>query len=158
MVALRSHRLRGSADERLRSLGDRPLCPLERGIRNDVLRIEPFFSVAQRVIDIDRKREKSLSYVAVLSAAKIANAKARMAENFLVVAWVQQSLTERAAAYRFALERLIVAVPSPFGIEAERSLTLLQTPIAESALVSPPDFGGVAATAPVPPRRAVVVK
>jgi hypothetical protein len=130
---------------------------LNGDIRNDVLRIEPFFAVARRVLDIDGKREKSLAYIPVLSAAEVANAKARIGENFLVVAWVQQSLTERAASYRFALERLIVAVPSPAAVEVERSVTFLQTRIAESVLVTPPNFG-VAATPPILPARAVVSK
>jgi hypothetical protein len=132
---------------------------LNGDIRNDVLRIEPFVAVARRVLDIDGKREKSLAYIPVLSGPEIANAKARIGENFLVVAWVQQSLTERAASYRFALERLIVAVPSPAAVEVERSLTFLQTRIAESVLVTPPDFGvAVAAPVPLPRRRAAVSK
>ncbi len=132
---------------------------LNEDIRNDVVRIEPFVAVARRVLDMDTKREKSLAYIPVLSGPEIANAKARIGENFLVVAWVQTSLTERAASYRFALERLIVAVPSPAAVEAERSLTLLQTRIAESVLVTPPDLGGmVAASVPALPQRKVVSK
>ena len=65
---------------------------LNGDIRNDVLRIEPFVAVARRVLDIDGKREKSLAFIPVLSGPEIANAKARIGENFLVVAWVQQSL------------------------------------------------------------------
>jgi hypothetical protein len=128
---------------------------LNGDIRNDVLQMQQFFPVGRRVLDIDGKREKSLAYVPVLSGAEIANAKARVSENFLVIAWVQQSLTERAAAYRFALERLIVAVPSPAAVEVERSLSFLQTRIAES--VTPPNFG-VAVTPPILPRRALVAK
>ncbi len=131
---------------------------LNDDIRNDVLRIEQFVPVARRVLDMDRKREQSLAYIAVLSGPEIANARARIGENFLVVGWVQQSLAERAASYRFALERLIVATPSPAVVEAERSLTFLQARMADSVLVTPPDFG-VAVTASVPPpRRAVVSK
>jgi hypothetical protein len=131
---------------------------LNDDIRDDVRRMELFFPVARRVLDIDRKREKSLTYVPVLSGPEIANAKARVGENFLVIAWVQQSLTERAAAYRFALERLIVAVPSPAAVEVERSAMFLQRRIAESVLVTPPNFG-VAVTPPILPQpRALVSK
>jgi hypothetical protein len=130
---------------------------LNDDIRNDVLLLEQFFPVARRVLDIDGKREKSLAFVPVLSGPEIANAKARVAENFLVIAWVQQSLTERAASYRFALERLIVAVPSPAAVEVERSLGFLQSRIAGSVLVTPPNFG-VAVTPPILPRRAIVAK
>jgi hypothetical protein len=130
---------------------------LNDDIRNDVVRMGLFFPVARRVLDIDAKREQGLAYIPVLSGPEVANAKARIGENFLVVAWVQQSLTERAAAYRFALERLIVAAPSPAGVEVERSLNFLQSRIAESVLVPPPNFG-VAMTPPVLPRRAAVAK
>jgi len=54
-------------------------------IRNDVVRIDPFFTTARRVLDIDRKREKSLSYVSVLRGDEIANALSRVGENVLVV-------------------------------------------------------------------------
>jgi len=131
---------------------------LNDDIRNDVQRMDLFFPVARRVLDIDGKREKSLAYVPVLSGPEIANAKARVNENFLVIAWVQQALTERLASYRFALERLIVIVPSPAGVEVERSLSFLQGRIAESVLVMPPDFGVAAVTPPILPRRAIVAK
>ncbi len=131
---------------------------LNDDIRNDVLRIEQLVPVARRVLDMDRKREQSLAYVAVLSGPEIANARARIGENILVVGWVQQSLAERIASYRFALERLIVATPSPAAVEAERSLTFLQARMAESVLVAPPNFGGVVTASVPPPRRAIVAK
>ena len=130
---------------------------LNEDIRNDVVRIQPFFAVARRVLDFDNKREQILPTIAVLSGPEVANAKARVGENFLVVAWVQKSLAERAASYRFALERLVVAVPSPPVVEVERSLTLLRTRIAENNLVTPPDFG-IAAAVPVARQRAIVSK
>ena len=133
---------------------------LDEDLRNDVVRIEHFVPVARRVLDMDGKREKSLAFVPVLSGPEIANAKARIGENFLIVAWVQQSLADRAASYRFALERLIVAAPSPFAVEVERSLAFLQTQIAASVLVTPPTDLAIAAAAPgrTPARRAVVSK
>ena len=105
---------------------------LNTDIRNDVVRVQPFFAVANRVIDLDQKRDKSMAHVTDLKPAERSNATARMAENTLVVEWVQQSLLDRAEAYRHALERLVVATPAPMAVEAERSLTLLQTRIAES--------------------------
>ncbi len=127
-------------------------------IRNDVVRIDPFFTTARRVLDIDRKREKSLSYVSVLRGDEIANALSRVGENVLVVGWVQRSLVERAAAYRFALERLMIVVPSPLAVEAERSITLLLQRAAENVLVPAPELGIPVAAAPVPvPRKRTVV-
>jgi hypothetical protein len=131
---------------------------LNADIRNDVQRIWPFFSVARRVLDIDARREQSLTQIRVLSGPEIANARARIGENYLVVGWVQRSLVERVAAYRFALERLIVAVPSPAAVEVERSINFLEARIAESTLVQPPDFGVALAGPPAPGRRAAVVK
>jgi hypothetical protein len=122
-------------------------------IRNDVVRIEPFFAVALRVLDIDRKREKSLGFVQVLSDPEIANAQARIGENLLIVGWVQQSLAERATSYRFALERLIIAAPSQAAVEVERSISLLQTRIAAASLVQSPNLGP-----PPPPRRRTVAR
>src|SRR5262245_29780415 len=98
---------------------------LNEDIRNDVVRISPFFTVAQRVIDLDQKREQSLAYVGVLSAAEVANARSRNGENYLTVGWVQRSLSERVASYRFALGRLMIVVPSPMAVEVERSIMLL---------------------------------
>lgn len=126
---------------------------LDSDVRNDVARIESFFAVALRVLDIDRKRAASLGFVPVLSGPEIANAQARIGENHLVVAWVQQSLAERVKSYRFALERLIIAAPSQAGVAVERSLSLLQTRIAAAALVPPIDLAGTA-----PPRRRTVSK
>jgi hypothetical protein len=98
--------------------------------RNDVLRLDPFFATAARVSDMDNRRAQSLIYVAGstgLSQAEAANARRRNDENAAVVAWVCHSLEERAASYRFALDRLVIRMPSQDAAEAERSINLLQT-------------------------------
>jgi hypothetical protein len=100
--------------------------------RNDVVRIEPFFAVAARVIDIDRRRAESLGYVAGdsgVSDAEASNALGRNNENTAIIEWVCRSLKERASSYRYALERLVISTPSSNAVEAERSLTLLATRI-----------------------------
>jgi hypothetical protein len=131
-------------------------------IRNDTIRIPEFFRVARRVLDIDRKREKSLGYVSALSPKEQVNATARVAENELVVAWVQGALVERSAAYCYALQRLVIATPAPMAVEAERSLTLLNTQIAENRLLASPRFGpepaGCGPAIAVPPVAVVVSK
>ena len=133
---------------------------LNEDIRNDVVRIDSFFTLARRVVDIDRKREQSLAYVSALSEAEIANAQARVGENILTVGWVQRSLVERVASYRFALERLVIVTPSPMAVEVERSLTLLQARIAQNVVVATPDLGVASAPpqVPLPRQRAVVSK
>lgn len=114
-------------------------------IRNDIVRIEPFFAIAHRVVDLDRRREASMQYIADLGPAERLNAEARIGENSLTIAWVQHSLTERCAGYRFALEHLAVAEPEAEAADVDRVLTQLQQQIAANGLVAPPHF----ATMPV---------
>jgi len=87
----------------------------------------PFVAVACTVADLDLKRERSLAYVGVLSDWEVANAFGRIRENRLVTAWVHRALHWRLASYRYALERLVISVPSALAIEAERALTRFQT-------------------------------
>jgi hypothetical protein len=110
---------------------------LNTDIRNDVERIEPFYAIAFRVIDLDRKRIQSLAHVSELSPAEHRNAIGRTKENAAIVRWVCRSLDERVAAYRFALERLVIEVPSGAAAEAERSLTLLKTRITQYCRLAP---------------------
>jgi len=83
----------------------------------------PFTTVACAVADLDNKRERSLAYVGVLSEWEVGNAVGRIRENRLVTAWVHRALHWRLASYRYALERLVIAVPSVLAVEAERALT-----------------------------------
>ena len=95
-------------------------------IRNDILRLDPFFATARYVMDMDQRREQALAYVSNLTKEEQANTLQRVAENRNIVRWVECSLQERAASYRIALERMVIAAPSPIAVEAERSLTLLR--------------------------------
>jgi len=119
---------------------------LNTDIRNDVLRIPDFFMTARRVLDLDRKRAESFRYVSGLTPPEAGNANARIAENQLVVGWVQRSLVERSEAYCFALQRLVIATPAPMAVEVERSLTLLNTRIAENRVIETGEFAVAAAT------------
>ena len=136
---------------------------LNTDIRNDVVRIPDFFLTARRVIDLDSKRALSFAYVTAMQPGEQANATARVAENKLVIAWVQGSLVERSLAYCNALQRLVIATPSPMAVEAERSLTLLNTRIAENRVIASPRFGPTpvacgATVAVVPAAEPVIVK
>ena len=93
---------------------------------NDVVRIDPFFAIAHYVSDMDRKRERAMRAVSALTEEERVNTVRRIAENRAVIDWVRSSIEERAAAYKIALERLVIAAPSPVAVEAERALTLLQ--------------------------------
>lgn len=109
-------------------------------IRNDIVRIGPFFVVARRVMDIDRRREASMQAIADLSLAERLNAEARIGENSLTVAWVQHALTERCAGYRLALEHLSVAEPDSEAADVDRVLAQLQQNIASEGLAPIPHF------------------
>jgi hypothetical protein len=112
-------------------------------IHNDVVRIGPFFDLAQRVLDLDRRREMSMQHIADLSSPERLNARARIGENRLTIAWVQRSLAQRCASYRFALERLVVAEPERIAADADVALTQLQQKIAANQLVESPRFAAV---------------
>lgn len=100
-------------------------------IRADVIRLDPFFQTAHYVEDMDAKRAKALGYVSNLTAEENNNTRFRMAENRNIVSWVRGSLDERVASYKIALERMVIAAPSPIAVEAERQLTLLQQRISQ---------------------------
>jgi hypothetical protein len=82
----------------------------------------PFVAIACVVADLDLKRERSLAYVTELSGGETGNAFGRIRENRMVTAWVQRALHWRLGSYRYALERLVIAVPSARAVEAERAL------------------------------------
>jgi hypothetical protein len=99
--------------------------------RNDVERLQPFFATAGRVTDMDRRRKESLVHVSHLSPREGANAVLRNKENAAIIAWVCVALKERVSSYRYALERLVIAVPSSGAAEADRAVSLLATRIGE---------------------------
>ena len=104
--------------------------------RNDVLRIEPFFAVAGRVVDMDRKREQSLVHVSGLTVTERDNALIRTNENAAAVSWVCRSLEGRTTAYRYALEHLVIAAPSAVAADAERAVNLLETRVGQRCRIA----------------------
>ncbi|MGA2568275.1 MAG: hypothetical protein ABSF41_15775 [Pseudolabrys sp.] len=116
-----------AADDRSPSA---PYAQLSDDVHNDITRLPQFFETATRVLDIDQKRQKSLTYVSALSPAERKNAELRMHENASIVALVREKLMQREASYRYALERLVIATPSPQSVEVERAVTQLQAQIA----------------------------
>ena len=89
-------------------------------VRSDITRFEPFYANAARVIELDRKRNASMSLVSELSPRERDDAVARMMENACIVQWVQQSLERRIASYRWALERLVIQAPDSIAADADR--------------------------------------
>jgi hypothetical protein len=99
-------------------------------VRNDVLRVDPFFAVARRVFDMDRRRAQSLVLVVSLTPVERDNAIIRSNENAAAVEWVCRSLEGRIIAYRYALEHQVVAAPSTVAGDIERAIELLQRRVA----------------------------
>ena len=99
---------------------------LMEDVRDDLTRIEPFFQVAGHVLDMDSRRNQARAIVGDLSPRENNDATARMAENAMVVKWVQHCLKQRAASYRWALERLVIQAPDPMVADADRLIALLE--------------------------------
>jgi hypothetical protein len=99
--------------------------------REDVIRLEPFFAIAARVADMDRRRETVLAQAASSDPDERVHARKRNHENIAIVNRVCRALGERMLSYNYALERLVVHAPSPLAAESERALTLLHTRIGQ---------------------------
>jgi hypothetical protein len=99
--------------------------------RNDITRLEPFFMAARRVADLDMKRERSLPHVSRLTQDELLNAKRRVRENMMLIAEVHRIMMNRVVMFRTALERLVIALPSPLAVEAERQRLELERRLAE---------------------------
>lgn len=104
-------------------------------IRNDIDRITPFYQTARAVVELDRRRQSTLDLVQTLTPAERINAEARIGENSLVITWVNASLQQRCAEYRFALEHLAVAEPEMLAGDADRVLLQLQQQLAATQVV-----------------------
>jgi hypothetical protein len=110
-------------------------------VRDDITRFEPFFAAAARVIELDRKRDASLSHISELSPRERADAVARMQENSLIVQWVQQCLERRISSYRWALERLVLQAPDNIAAEADRLIGELAAQTANPPVAAQPLMG-----------------
>ncbi len=106
-------------------------------VRNDITQLDPFFSTAARVADLDQKRSASLQYISDLEPRERADALARMKENALIVQWVGLCLQQRIASYRWALERLVVHAPDGMAAEVDRLIADLAARTAASLGATP---------------------
>jgi hypothetical protein len=99
--------------------------------REDVIRLEPFFAIAARVADMDRKRDAVLALASTSNTAERSNGRRRNQESVAIVMRVCRALGERMISYNYALERLVINAPSPMAADGERALTLLHTRIGQ---------------------------
>ena len=102
-------------------------------ISADSARIGPFFATAGRVAHMDGIRAKGIAKLPNVPPGERASAEARIAENGMLIAWVERRFDERRTGYRIALERLVVATPAPAAVAAERSLQILEQRLAQFA-------------------------
>lgn len=98
-------------------------------INSDREKIPTFFDLAEKVRDTDRIRENGLRFIANKPDDEEANAQMRITENQIIVWWAHDSLVQRAASYRYALERLLVETPESEAVQVERMLMALENDI-----------------------------
>jgi hypothetical protein len=91
-------------------------------VSSDYQLLGPFMVTACRVVDMDAKRARSLAYVPGFTDYEIGNALARNNEDRILIEGVELSLNERVWSYRYAVERLVIAVPSRLAVQAERAV------------------------------------
>jgi hypothetical protein len=90
-----------------------------------------------------------------ISVGERESAAARIAENEMIIGWVQRRFMERYGGYKLALERLLVATPAPAAVEAERTLAVFAQRMAEiEPVVQVAVVGG---PPPPPPPSGVVI-
>jgi hypothetical protein len=123
-------------------------------IRNDIQRIDPFFMLARQVADLDQKRERSIPHVSIITGGEVASARLRVQENIAVMMTVHAALEERIRSYRFALERLVIALPSPMAAEVERILGELARRVTDIRVIASP----IALVQPTAPRATPISK
>ncbi|WP_156398925.1 hypothetical protein [Methylobacterium sp. Leaf469] len=99
---------------------------LSEDIGIDARLLPVFAAIAARVNQADALRLRSLPFAKSLDDRDVRQAAMRVAENRCLVAWVRTETDLRIARYRYALEHLLVAVPSPEAALVERTLRALE--------------------------------
>jgi hypothetical protein len=120
--------------------------------------VGPFVATACTIYDLDLKRQRSLAYVNELTEGETENALGRMRENRMITAWVQRALHWRLASYRYALERLVISVPSRLAVDAERMLRHFQGIILQADPALARCAGAEFAAVPIAGRAPIVSK
>ncbi|MGL4729477.1 MAG: hypothetical protein ACRCWO_12055 [Bosea sp. (in: a-proteobacteria)] len=88
--------------------------------------IMPLRTVAGRVASMDEVRLRAARLSPEISRERSREADIRAGENREVIERVRERLRYRSAAYRYALDNLVVEVPSREAIHAERALLALE--------------------------------
>jgi hypothetical protein len=91
-------------------------------VGSDYLLLGPFMTTACRVVDMDGRRAQSLTHVQGFTDYEINNAIARNEENRTLIEGAELTLNDRVWSYRYAVNRLVIAVPSRLAVQAERAV------------------------------------
>lgn len=131
----------------------------------DARLVAPFAALAARVNEADGLRLRNLPFARTLDDDAVRDAAMRVAENRCLIARVRLELGARTAGYRYALEHLVVAVPGPEAVGAERAVALLDARRALLDTLLPPEaaarcglVAGAERGADFAPARAAVTK
>lgn len=92
--------------------------------------IAPFRRIVEQVAAADAARLKTAALSPNIHDPAPANARARVAENEGMAAWVRERLRHRVANYRYALDNLVVELPSTESVHAERAILALEAEMA----------------------------
>jgi hypothetical protein len=92
--------------------------------RSDASKLPLFRDVATRVGKADAARRGALNALYADGAMR-GEAEQRVAENGRIVSWVEDSMQYRIRAYRTALGRLMVEMPSTKAVETESAIDAL---------------------------------
>lgn len=90
-------------------------------MRADTGLVGPFWDEARRVRQDDRLRLRAVDGRGDVAAQELRDATARVDENARVVDWAWRALRFRLAAYRMAIDRIMVETPSDRLWEANQS-------------------------------------
>lgn len=107
-------------------------------MRSDTGLIGPFWSEARRVREDDALRLRALDERRGGAPSELSNAYARIDENARVVDWVWRAMRLRVAAYRDAIDRMMVETPSQRRYEAEIAWGELRDAITRAEAGMPP--------------------
>ncbi|WP_332692160.1 hypothetical protein [Bosea sp. (in: a-proteobacteria)] len=91
--------------------------------------LAPFRANAIRVVNADRARLRTLDASPRVPADSREPAQARVIENEGLILWVCDRLGFRLSSYRYALDNLVVEMPSREAVRAERAIMGLEAEI-----------------------------
>ena len=107
-------------------------------MRADAGLIDPFWGEARRVREDDALRLRALDQRHGSAPKELQNAYSRIDENARVADWVWRAMRLRVAAYRDAIDRMMVETPSSRRMEAEQAWMDLRDAIGRAEAGMPP--------------------